>query len=80
MLFGLVWLGLALLQICSFSALDIMERGLYSIYLGLHGNTASTAFIMAVECEKLLTVYSLMANNLVGGNRLAVHKNICGKP
>jgi hypothetical protein len=47
--------------------------------LGLHGNTAPTAFIMAVECEKLVAVYSLVANNLGGGDRLAVHKNICGK-
>jgi hypothetical protein len=48
--------------------------------LDLHGNTAPTAFIVAVECENLVTVYSLVANNLGGGNRLAVHKNICGKP
>jgi hypothetical protein len=76
----LVCLSSALLQICRFSALDITERGLCGIYLGLHGNTASTAFIMAVECENLVKVYSLMASNLGGGDRLAVHKNICGKP
>jgi hypothetical protein len=33
-----------------------------------------------LDCEKLVTVYSLMANNLGGGDLLAVHKNICGKP
>jgi hypothetical protein len=42
--------------------------------LGLHGNTAPAVFIMAFECEKLVTVYSLVANNLGGGYRLAVHK------
>lgn len=33
-----------------------------------------TDAIMAVECEELVTVYSLAANNLRGGDRLAVHK------
>jgi hypothetical protein len=47
--------------------------------LGVYGNAAPTAFIMAVECEKVVTVYSLVANNFDGGDRLAVHKNICGK-